>query len=83
MVARMKTTVDLPDELFRQVRLYSRQSGVTMRELVIEGLRTELTRRQSTRPRAEFAFAAADGQGLRAGLEPGEAIAVSYGMPAS
>lgn len=79
----MKTTVDLPDELFRQVRDYSRQSGVTMRELVIEGLRSELTRRQSPRARVDFRFAAVDGQGLRDGLEPGEAIAVSYGMPAS
>lgn len=77
----MKTTIELPDELLRQVRDFSRSSGVTMRELMVEGLRSELAKRQVPRARVDFVFTAVDGEGLRAGLEPDAAIAVSYGLP--
>lgn len=77
----MKTTMELPDELLRQVRDYSRETGVTMRELVIEGLRAELARRQQPGPQVDFVFTSVDGSGLRAGLEPSDVIASSYGMP--
>ena len=39
MVAHMKTTIDIADELFRQAKQVSRERGVTLRELVSEGLR--------------------------------------------
>lgn len=81
MVTRMKTTVELPDELLRQVRDYSRTTGVPMRELMIDGLRSELARRQEPRHRADFVFTAVSGRGLRADLEPEQAIATSYGLP--
>lgn len=81
IVTHMKTTIELPDELLRQVRDFSRTSGITMRELMVEGLRAELARRRTARPRVDFVFTAVDGQGLRAGVEPGEAIAMSYELP--
>lgn len=77
----MKTTIELPDELLRQVRDFSRDTGVTMRELMIDGLRSELERRRTPRSRVDFVFTAVDGQGLREDVAPGEAIAVSYGLP--
>ena len=83
MVDPMKTTMELPDELLRQVRDYSRATGITMRELVVEGLRSELARRQAPRARADFVFTTADGHGLREGLAPRDVVTSSYEMPAS
>ena len=74
----MKTTIELPDELLREVRELSRASGVTMRELMVEGLRSELARRGEPAPQVDFVFTAVEGEGLAAGLAPAEAIAVSY-----
>lgn len=79
----MKTTIDLPDELFRQVRDYSRASGVTMRELMVDGLRAELASRLQPRGPVDFVFVAVEGEGLRADLEPGAVIASSYSMPST
>lgn len=45
MVTHMKTTIELPDELFREVKELAREQGITMRELMVEGLRHELERR--------------------------------------
>ena len=55
MVARMKTTIELPDDLVAQVREVAREEHTTMRELMIEGLRHALERREAT-SRAEFVF---------------------------
>ena len=77
-VTRMKTTIELPDELLREVRELSRASGVTMRELMVEGLRSELARRREPRPQVDLVFTTVDGQGLARGLAPGDAIAVAY-----
>lgn len=35
----MKTTIELPDTLFRHVKMLAVRRGTTMRELVIEGLK--------------------------------------------
>ena len=40
----MKTTVDLPDELLREVQQVARAEGTTMRSLLEEGLRAVLAR---------------------------------------
>ena len=74
----MKTTIELPDDLVRQVRDVARESGVTMRELVVEGLRSELARRTTPGPRVDFVFTAVEGQGLADDVAAGEAIAASY-----
>lgn len=77
----MKTTAELPDELLRQVRDLSRATGVTMRELMVEGLRGELARRRDPSPRVDFVLATARREGLAAGLAAGDAIAASYEAP--
>ena len=74
----MKTTVELPDELVRQARDLSRASGITMRELMVEGLRNELARRREPGPSVDFVFTAVDGEGLERGLAPADTIAASY-----
>lgn len=35
----MKTTIDLPDELFREAKILAARRNTTFRELVIDGLR--------------------------------------------
>lgn len=83
MVTYMKTTIDLPDELVRDVKELARTRGVTMRELMVEGLRNEIERRQQDGPQADFVFATAPvGKGLRPGIQAGDAIRVSYDLPA-
>ena len=34
----MKTTIELPDPLFRRAKILAAQRGTTLRELVVEGL---------------------------------------------
>jgi hypothetical protein len=34
----MRTTVDIPDEIFRAVKIMAAEQGVTVRELVLDGL---------------------------------------------
>lgn len=81
MVAHMKTTVDLPDALFRELKEVASSQQVNMRELIIEGLRNELDRRRSPQPRVDFAFRTVDGSGLQAGVAAEDAIRISYGLP--
>ena len=80
MVTRMKTTIELPDDLVAQVRDVAREEHTTMRELMIEGLRHALERRQAT-GRAEFVFPTYAGSGLAEGIIGAEIIDVSYGLP--
>ena len=77
----MKTTIELPDDLVRQVRDVARESGVTMRELVVEGLRSELARRATPPPKVDFVFTAVEGHGLAHDVTAGDAIAASYETP--
>ncbi|BBH16145.1 hypothetical protein Back2_04320 [Nocardioides baekrokdamisoli] len=76
----MKTTIELPDDLVAQVRDIAREEHTTMRELMIEGLRHALERRQAT-TRAEFVFPTYAGHGLAEGIIGADIIDVSYGLP--
>lgn len=78
MVARMKTTIDLPDELVREVKRLGAERGLTMRELMIEGLRNELGRRLADEPRVDFVFTTVDGDGLQPGVREADLIAMAY-----
>ena len=80
MVTRMKTTIELPDDLVAQVREIARDERTTMRELMIEGLRHALERRQVT-SRAEFVFPTYAGKGLAEGISGADLIDASYGLP--
>lgn len=56
MVTHMKTTVEIPDALLREVRALTKRDGTTMRELIVEGLRAELERRRTPEPRVDITF---------------------------
>ena len=59
---RIKTTIELPDELLKQARRVAQQEGTTLRALVEEGLQRSLeARRQTACRQLDFqATAAAD-----------------------
>ena len=38
----MKTTIDLPDTLYRRLKIRAAESGVTIRHLVVRGIEREL-----------------------------------------
>lgn len=38
----MKTTIDVPDALYKRLKVYAAQSGVTIRHLVLQGIQREL-----------------------------------------
>lgn len=80
MVARMKTTIDLPDALAAHAKDVARDSGTTLRELVVSGLRREIAVRDSA-VRVDFVFPTETGQGLVADIDPRHQIALSYGLP--
>jgi hypothetical protein len=75
----MKTTIDLPDALAKEARDLAREQGVSLRELVVDGLRRELTRRTTTRPEeVEFHFPTFRGDGLQPGVEWADLVEMSY-----
>ena len=52
----MKTTVDIPDDLHRQVRIRAAEEGTTLRELLLRSLTESLARTSGSRggpPRRE------------------------------
>ncbi|MFP4378402.1 MAG: hypothetical protein ACLFP4_15265 [Spirochaetales bacterium] len=38
----MKTTIDVPDPLYKRLKVHAAESGVTVRHLVLQGIRREL-----------------------------------------
>jgi hypothetical protein len=52
----MRTTIDIPDEIYRAVRVRAASEGTTMREIVLDGVAMRLgmegaVRKQDGRPR--------------------------------
>jgi Bacterial antitoxin of type II TA system, VapB len=64
MVAHIKTTVNLPDELVREAQELARRERTTLRELIETGLRTVVKQRSSDSPFV-LADASVGGRGLR------------------
>jgi len=50
----MRTTIDIPDDLFKAAKLHAVQVETTLRELVIEGLKSQL--QKSAVPREHIQF---------------------------
>lgn len=42
----MRTTIDFPDDLLRKAKILAVQRGVTLRDLIVGGLRLELARQE-------------------------------------
>ena len=52
----MKTTLDIPDELFREAKIRAAENGVTLKELVTAGLKLALSATSDpTTPAPHFA----------------------------
>ena len=76
----MKTTVDIPDALAQEAKRLVRESGVTLRDLVVSGLRAELARRASGAVEVDFVFPTVGGKGLVVDLSAQDANERSYGL---
>ncbi len=66
----MKTTIELNDELFRRAKRTAAAEGVTLRELIESGLRTEL----DARLHGDFVLEdkSFGGNGVRPGVTEGD-----------
>ena len=60
----MKTTVNLPDELFREAQQLARREQTTLRELIESGLRAVIKQRSGAESFV-LTDASVDGQGLQ------------------
>ena len=65
----MKTTIELPDQLAREAKLFAAERGTTLRALVLQGLEHVIKEKQvSAKNRAKNLFAAMDqATGITAG----------------
>lgn len=74
----MKTTIELPDDLFIAAKKRAAESRTTLRALVERGLRRELRddRRGGPAPRSSMRWVTVDG-GLPPGVEPGDRASMS------
>ena len=50
----MKTTVEIPDELFREAKTTAASNGIKLKDLVADGLRLVLTQAKPERCRVQF-----------------------------
>ncbi len=83
MLIRMKTTIDLPDALAEEARRVARESGLSLRQVVVSGLRAELDRRAASVEQTPFRFTTVGGRGLRAGVDPARLTDHAYDLPPS
>lgn len=65
MVAPMKTTIEIPDPLFRQARESAKRQGITMKLLIEQALRKTLAESQHKVP-FKLREGSVNGQGLSA-----------------
>jgi len=63
ILAHMKTTIDIADDLLLRSKRLARQCGITLRELIEEGLHDNLARRER-RPPFHFQPITVKGKGL-------------------
>jgi hypothetical protein len=61
----MKTTINIPDDLFRLVKNRAAQQGTTFKEIVIEGLELLISRRTDQQTPFRLRDASVTGQGLQ------------------
>ena len=60
----VKTTVELPDALFREAKEYAARHGVPMREVMERGLRLVLSESRPARRRFRLKTVTTKGEGL-------------------
>ena len=69
MGIHMKTTVELPDVLFREVRRLARERGTTLRAVLESALRREICTRSTPRSKFHLRDASFAGEGMQAGID--------------
>jgi Arc/MetJ family transcription regulator len=72
MVSNMKTTIDIADPLLSEIKRLASREGITMRQLVDEGLRRVLEARDQSEAGFRLRDASVDGRGVQAGLSEGD-----------
>jgi len=72
MVSRMKTTIEIPDDLLKEAKVVATAEKTTLRSLVEEGLRWALARRRKKTDRFVLRDAAVSGHGVHEGLTEGD-----------
>lgn len=77
----MKTTIEVPDALATRAKRLAREHHITLRELVIAGLRAEIERRTEVGDPAPFRFRTVDGSGLRPDAVGRSVTSLAYDLP--
>ena len=70
MFPHMKTTIEISDAVLEEAKRVAAKEGVSLRDLVEEGLRRALSERDQQRP-FELRDASVGGRGLQPGITPG------------
>ncbi|HZJ04231.1 MAG TPA: YlcI/YnfO family protein [Nocardioidaceae bacterium] len=65
----MRTTVRLPDDLYRRVRVSAAQEGETVTSFLEEALRAALARREQAPADTRYRVTAFPGDGVRPGVD--------------
>lgn len=71
MVSHMKTTVDIADPLLLEAKRAAAEDGITLRDLIAEGLRSALERRRRRQP-SKLRDASFKGNGVQPGVVEGD-----------
>lgn len=77
----MKTTIEVPDALAAQAKRLARERHITLRELVVSGLRAEIERHTEAGDPAPFRFHTVDGSGLRPEAVGRSVTSLAYDLP--
>lgn len=72
----MRTTIRLPDELYRQVRVKAAASGETVTSFIADALRAAVARREAASAVAPYRVAPFVGNGLQPGVDLDDAAAL-------
>ena len=81
ILSLVKTTIDLPDALIQRVKELAHTEGVSMRELMIAGLTSEVERRSTPAKPVEFVFPTTGGSGLSDDVDPSALTQLAYDLP--
>ncbi len=65
----MRTTIRLPDDLYKRVRATAATEGRTVTSFIDEALRAALARRQQPRPGTPYRVTPFHGNGLQPGVD--------------
>ena len=64
----MKTTVDIPDSLFREAKACAESRGIPLRQVVEEGLRTVIQQNKRIHKKFRLRDSSFGGKGLQSNL---------------